>query len=204
MFTPVGERMAVRWACGFVRPSARQRAQLAPVWGQVLARSQVDAADVDLYLQRSRSVNAFTAGGRSVALTTGAQANFLTPRPSHAPDTTQIEALLAHELGHWDGNGTRIALVTTWLATPWRFAARLLLAIGLGFARRQPRRLLAVLVVAVVVVAVVQAIQHRRPTVAAVLICLAVAGVACPLADAALSRRDEFAADRYAARAQCR
>src|SRR4051812_43602547 len=55
VFTPVGERMVVRWACGFVRPSPRQRAQLDPVWRQVLARCNVDPGDVDLYLQRARA-----------------------------------------------------------------------------------------------------------------------------------------------------
>ena len=203
VFTPVGERAAVRWACGFVRPSARQRAQLEPAWHRVLGRCGVNPGDVDLYLQRSRAVNAFTAGGRSVALTTGAQAEFVKPHlvQHHEPpaNTARVEALLAHELGHWAGNGTRIGLVTAWLAAPWRFVSRLFLALGLAFAHRQPRRLLALLVVAVVGVAVVQAIQHGQHAVAALLICLAVAGVACPLADAALSRREEYAADRYAA-----
>lgn len=205
VFTPAGERAVVRWACGFMRPSARQRAQLEPAWRQVLARCQVDPGEVDLYLQRSRAVNAFAAGGRSVALTTGAQADFGKPHrvqhPEHAPSSAQVEALLAHELGHWAGNSTRIGLVTAWLAAPWRFASRLFLALGLAFAGRQPRRLLALLAVAAVVVAVIQVVQHGQSTVAAVLICLAVAGVACPLADAALSRRDEYAADRYAAAA---
>lgn len=203
--TSAGERAAVRWACGFVRPSARQRAQLDPAWRQVLARCQIDPGDVDLYLQRSRAMNAFAAGSRSVALTTGAQAEFVKPHlaqhPEQAPDTAQVEALLAHELGHWAGNSTRIGLVTAWLAAPWRFASRLFLALGLAFAGRQPRRLLALLAAVVVVLAVVQAIQHGQPMVAALLVCLALAGVACPLADAALSRCDEYAADRYAARA---
>lgn len=206
VFTPLGERAVVRWACGFVRPSPRQRAQLDPAWRQVLARCHVDPGDVDLYLQRSRAVNAFTAGGRSVALTTGAQAEFVKPHLVHnlvgaSPDTTQVEALLAHELGHWAANSTRVGLVTAWLAAPWRFVSRLFLALGLAFAGRQPRRLLAVLAVGVVTVAVVQAVQHGQAMVAVLLVCLAVAGVVCPLADAALSRRDEYAADRYAARA---
>ncbi|WP_375481064.1 M48 family metalloprotease [uncultured Jatrophihabitans sp.] len=203
VFTPVGERAAVRWACGFVRPSARQRAQLEPAWRRVLGRCGVDPGDVDLYLQRSRAVNAFTAGGRSVALTTGAQAEFVKPHlvqhHEQPANTARVEALLAHELGHWAGNSTRVGLVTAWLAAPWRLVSRLFLALGLAFAHRQPRRLLALLVVAVVGVAVVQAIQHGQPTVAALLVGLAVGGVGCPLADAALSRRDEYAADRYAA-----
>lgn len=201
VFTPSGERVAVRWACGSVRPSARHRALLDPAWRQALERCQVDPADVDLYIQRSRAVNAYAAGGRSVALTTGAQSVFLEPRPIHASDTECVAALLAHELGHRDSHGTRLGLVTAWLDAPWRFAERLLLGVAVAIARRQPRCLLSALVVAVVVVAVVQAVQHGQPMTAAVLTFLAVAGVACPLADAALRRHDEFAADRYAARA---
>lgn len=205
VLTPTGERVVVRWVCGFVRPSTRQQAQLDPAWRQVLARCQVNAHDVDLYLQRSHAVNAFTAGGRSVALTTGAHAEFLEARLVHNPDaaadTAHVEALLAHELGHWAGKSTRVGLMTAWLTAPWRFTSRLVLGLGLAFAGRQPRRLLAALAFGVVTVAVVQAIEHGQAKVAALLICLAVAGVACPLADAALSRRDEYAADRYAARA---
>lgn len=201
VFTPSGERVAVRWACGFVRPSARHRALLDPAWSQALERCKVDPADVDLYIHRSRAVNAYAAGGRSVALTTGARSEFLTPRPTHASDTDCVAALLAHELGHRDSQGTRLGLVTAWLAAPWRFAERLILGVAVAIAARQPRRLLAAVVAAAVVIAVVQAVQHGQPMTAALLSFLAVAGVACPLADAALHRHDEFAADRYAARA---
>jgi STE24 endopeptidase len=87
-----------------------------------------------------------------------------------------------------------------WLAAPWRFASRLV--IGLGRAtvgRRQPLRLLAAVVGAGVVIAVVQAVQQRQWAVAVVLSAVAVCAVLCPLADAAVSRRSEYAADRYAA-----
>lgn len=201
VFTRSGERVAVRWACGFVRPSARHRALLDPAWRQALERCKVDPGDVDLYIQRSRAVNAYAVGGRSVALTTGAQSDFLTPRPTHASDTECVAALFAHELGHRDSHGTRLGLVTAWLAAPWRFAERLILRVAVAVSSRQPRRLLAALVVTAVVVAVVQAVQQGQPMTAVVLSFLAVAGVACPLADAALHRHDEFAADRYAARA---
>ena len=66
---------------------------------------------------------------------------------------------------------------------------------------RQPRRLLAAVVLAGVVVAVVQAVQQRQWTVALVLGGVALAAVVCPLLDAAVSRRGEFTADRYAAAA---
>jgi hypothetical protein len=69
-----------------------------------------------------------------------------------------------------------------WLATPWRFASRLLIGIGLAtIGRRQPMRLLALVVVAGVVVAVVQAIQQRQLAVAFVLSTVAICAVVCPL-----------------------
>jgi Zn-dependent protease with chaperone function len=87
-----------------------------------------------------------------------------------------------------------------WLALPWRFASRLVIGIGIGtVGRRQPLRLLAVVVLAGVVVALVQALQQRQWAVAVVLSAVAVCAVVCPLVDAAASRRGEYAADRYAA-----
>jgi Zn-dependent protease with chaperone function len=91
-------------------------------------------------------------------------------------------------------------LVTLWLALPWRLASRLVIGIGLAtVGRRQPLRLLAIVVVAGIVIAVVQAVQQQQWAVAAVLSAVAVCAVACPLVDAAVSRRSEYAADRYAA-----
>ncbi|MBN9618659.1 MAG: M48 family metalloprotease [Actinobacteria bacterium] len=197
VFTPLGERVAVRLACGFSRPSARQRALLEPAWQQVLARCHVDPGDVDLYVQRTRAVNAFAVGGRSVALTTGAGADFLT----RSLTEDHLAALLAHELGHGASRGGRVALVAAWLAAPWRLAERFILGFARGAAGRQPRTLLVLVVTAAVGAAVAQAVQQGQVAVAVVLSSLAVFGVLCPLADAAMSRRDEFAADRYAAAA---
>jgi STE24 endopeptidase len=87
-----------------------------------------------------------------------------------------------------------------WLALPWRWVSRVV--IGLGFAlvgRRQPIRLLALVVTAAVVVAVVQAVQQQRWVVAGTLSAAAFCALACPLADAAVSRRSEYRADRFAA-----
>ena len=109
-------------------------------------------------------------------------------------------AILTHELGHHATRATKFALVTMWLALPWRFASRLVIGIGLAtVGRRQPLRLLALVALAGVVVAVVQAVQQRQWAVAVVLSAVAVCAVVCPLADAAVSRRSEYAADRYAA-----
>ena len=86
-----------------------------------------------------------------------------------------------------------------WLATPWRFASRLVIGVGLAtVGRRQPRGLLALVVVAAVVIGVVQTAQQGQVAGAVTLATVAICAVACPLADAWVSRRSEYAADRFA------
>ena len=191
----VGERVAVRVGAGFRRPTKVHVALLAPAWSAALARAGLTASEVDLYVQRGREPNAFAAGGRSVAVTTGVLAKFQARRLGEE----YLVAILTHELGHHATRATKFALVTMWLALPWRLASRLVIGIGLAtVGRRQPLRLLALVALAGVVVAVVQAVQQRHWAVAVVLSAVAVCTVVCPLADAAVSRRSEYAADRYA------
>ncbi len=198
VFTRLGERVAGRVGAGFRRPSKAQVALLAPAWAAALVRAGLAASEVDLYVQRSREPNAYAAGGRSVAVTTGVLAKF----QAHRRGEDYLVAILTHELGHHATRGTKFALVTMWLALPWRFASRLVIGIGLGtVGRRQPLRLLALVVLAGVVIAVVQAVQQRQWAVAVVLSTVGVCAVLCPLSDAAVSRRSEYAADRYAASA---
>jgi Zn-dependent protease with chaperone function len=65
--------------------------------------------------------------------------------------------------------------------------------------RRQPLALLCIVVVTAAVIAVDQAVQQGHWAVAAVLSGAIVCAVVCPLADAYVARRSEFAADRFAA-----
>lgn len=197
VFTRAGERVAVRIGCGFRPLSIRQQELLGPAWLEVLDRCGVSAGGVDLYLQRSRETNAYAAGGRSVGVTTGVAANFLAQTLTHA----DLSGLMAHEVGHQALGATRFTLVTGWLAAPWRCATRLVIGMVLRSSGRQPRRLLAALALTAAVVGVVQSAQHHQPVVAAVLATLTLCGMVCPLAEAVLSRRDELAADRYAAHA---
>src|SRR5580765_3895952 len=82
VFTRPGERLAVRAALGLRRPGRRQSDALAPVWAKALATAGFGAHQVDLYVQRAAAVNAYAAGGRSVAVTTGALREFLARRLS--------------------------------------------------------------------------------------------------------------------------
>jgi STE24 endopeptidase len=94
VFSRVGERVAVRVGAGFRRTTRAQSAQLAPAWSAALARSGLGAGEVDLYVQRSREPNAFAAGGRSVAVTTGVLAKF----SAHRTGDEYLEAVLTHDL----------------------------------------------------------------------------------------------------------
>jgi hypothetical protein len=94
----------------------------------------------------------------------------------------------------------RFTLVTVWLAAPWRLAAMGVLWLSAGLAgRRQPGWLIALLAAVVVTIAVVQAVGRGEWSTVVILTALVVAGVGAPLADAAVSRASERAADRYAA-----
>lgn len=194
VLTRVGERAVVRVGCGFHRPNAGQAVLLAPVWATVLERCAIAESEVDLYVQRRCEANAYAAGGRSVAVTTGVLREFQARRLSDE----HLAAVLVHDLGHHVTRANRYGLVTSWLAAPWRLARRMVVGVALPFARPQPPRGLAAVIATGVAVAIVQAVQARQWSVALVLTGVTVAAVLCPVADAALSRRSEFAADRYA------
>jgi STE24 endopeptidase len=180
--------------CGFRRPNAALAARSVPLWSRALWQCGIDPRDVDLYVRYSGESNAFAAGARSVVVTTGLLAEC---RVERLPDD-HVLAVLAHELGHLVTRANRYGLVTIWLTVPWRLARRMVVGIALPFARPQPSRGLAAVIATGVVVAIVQAGQAGQLSVALVLMGVTVAAVFCPVADAALSRRIEFAADRYA------
>jgi STE24 endopeptidase len=196
VFTRFGERATVRTAMGFRPLTSRQAAAFAGVWPAALGQAGYRANQIDFYLQRSATVNAYAAGGRSVAVSSGALREFLARRLSG----DRMQAVLVHELGHHGTGGTRFSLVVLWLAMPWRAASRLVLGLCYGMAgRRQPLALFWIVVLAAVGIAVGQAVQHGQWAVGAVLSGLIVCAVVCPIADAYVARRSEFAADRFAA-----
>ncbi|MCW2529559.1 MAG: rane protein of unknown function [Pseudonocardiales bacterium] len=196
VFSRTGERVAVRLGAGFRRPTATQTALLDPAWTAALSRCGLTRSHVDLYMQRSAHPNAFAAGRRSVAVTTGLLTKFQTRQIA----TEQLTAVLVHELAHLSSRATNFAMITLWLAAPWRFISRLVIGIGLATVGRcQPRRPLLLVVLAGLASAVADAIQQRQLAVAFVLISLPICAVVCPLAAAWVSRQSEHAADRYAA-----
>ncbi len=153
------------------------------------------AGDVELYVQTDQVPNAYAAGGRSVAVTSRVVEDYQAGRLSE----DQMMAVLVHELGHHATRATRPMLLALWLAMPWRLAARLLTGIGLALSGRPARRELIMVIAAGVAVAVTRALYQGQVLVGGVLAFVGLAAVLCPLADAAVSRRSEFAADRFAA-----
>ncbi|WP_336031692.1 M48 family metalloprotease [Geodermatophilus sp. FMUSA9-8] len=195
LLTRVGERIAVRGAYRFGRPSAVQAVVLQPAWATALRMTGTAAGDVELYVQAARVPNAYAAGGRSVAVTSRAVEDCKSGRLSE----NQLVAVLVHELGHHASGATRPMLLVSWLAAPWRVARNLLIALASVLAGRQSQRGAMVAVVVGLAVAVTRTLHQGQWMVGGVLVFLGLAVVLCPLADAAISRRAEFVADRFAA-----
>jgi len=193
--TRSGERIAVRVGFGFRRPSSAQWAALVLPWCSALDRAGIVRDAVDLYVAPGGDVNAYAVGRRSIAATSGALQHYR----ARWLGGLDLESVLVHELGHLAARAARSALISTWLALPWRLTSQAVLGLALAtVGRREPIRLLGLVVGAAVVRAVVQAIIAGQVAVAVLISTLAVCAVLCPLADAAISRRSEYAADRFA------
>ena len=193
LYGRAGERLAVRMGCGFRPPTPEQMKLAAPAWSAALRRCGIGVGEVDLYVHPARGANAYAFGKRSVAVTvgvlTGVQEGRLTQE--------ELAGVFAHELGHRATGSTSLALVTGWLAAPWRVASRLVVRLGWALAGRQPRGRLGGVVALGCVVAVVQAVQQRNWIVALVIGSVALAAIVRPLLEAAVSRRSEYVADQY-------
>jgi STE24 endopeptidase len=195
LMTRVGERITVRVVCRFQRPSPVQAAVLKPAWATALRVTGAAAGAVELYVQTARVPNAYAAGGRSVAVTS----RVLEDYESGQLAEDQFVAVLVHELGHHGTGAARPMLLVSFLVAPWRLAVSLLTGLGSILAGRQPRRGVVIAVVVGLAVAVTRALFQGQWMVGGVLAFVGLEAVFCPLADAAISRRSEFAADRFAA-----
>lgn len=193
--TRPGERLAVRLACGFRRPTAVQAAVLGRVTLRALVAAGAPAGRVDFYVRRGAGLNGYAAGARSVAISSGALEDFAARRHSRVV----IEAVLVHELGHLAVPGSRLMPAAAWLACPWRLLAGLLLrAAGAPGVRRLGGPFVLVLGVGVVI-AVIQMARTGQWAGAVGLAVVAVCAIGCPILGAAAGRATERAADGFAA-----
>lgn len=98
------------------QPTLPEQQRLDHAWGLVTNSAGVRADQYRLWVEDSNDLNASAAAGHIVAVTRGA----LT-LPPH-----QLEALLAHELGHHLGGHSWATLLTYWYSLPGRLLMRAL------------------------------------------------------------------------------
>jgi STE24 endopeptidase len=191
------ERIGVRLAYSYRPLTSREAAWLDPLRRLALARCGLPVDAVDWYVhQRMRGVNGCAAGGRSVAVSAGLVDALARGRLSQQ----QAVAILTHELAHIHDRATRYGLVIAWLAAPWRLVAAIFAGLLRAIVRHVPTaRASLVLVPVVGVIAAVQLAQHDAWFALSMLAGLAVIVAVEPLAQAAISRASERAADDFTA-----
>ncbi|TCO52967.1 M48 family metalloprotease [Actinocrispum wychmicini] len=132
MFVPAAERLLATMKFGARRPTADELRALRAPWNSVCQVAGVPSDRYSLWIEDTAEVNAFAAAGHIVAVTR--QTLQLSPR--------QVEAVLAHELGHHLSGHPAVSLFAWWCGLPARasvivirFLMRAVLAIGDIFAR---------------------------------------------------------------------
>ncbi|MFI9506470.1 M48 family metalloprotease [Nocardia sp. NPDC052566] len=169
-------------------PVSPETERLAAAWANVTSRPGLDGWPYSLWVQQSDELNAFAAPARMVGATSWAIAK-LAPR--------QLEAILAHELGHHLVVDARARLFDVCLAMPAVFLRRLgerggRLLEFLGDRAPAVRFLVAVGAAVAAVLASIPVLRDGGAAVLGVLLFVE------PLARAAQSRREESAADLVA------
>jgi STE24 endopeptidase len=157
-FVPAFEHFLLPLLFGLRSPTVRELAWLTPSWQAVCAAAGVDGSRYRLWVERSNELNAFAAGGRTVAVTRTA---LDLPPPS-------LEAILAHELGHHLAGHTRVSLFLWWLELPARILARLVRVLApavpyVGRAFAAFGRSVAVLVTVLLVLGILTALAFLDP-----------------------------------------
>lgn len=99
-FSPIGESI-LRFLSGLREPIRQERAVFDSAFKNVIKRSEYEQSDFDLLVSEDSVPNAFAIGQRTVAITRG----FL-----NLP-VDEIEAVLAHELGHHKNGDCKRLLV---------------------------------------------------------------------------------------------
>ncbi|MFJ1973131.1 M48 family metalloprotease [Streptomyces sp. NPDC087903] len=94
-------------------PTPDERARLEPVWHEVTARAGIEQGTYELMVENSEELNAAAVAGHVVGVTTYA----LNRIPS-----SNLAAVLAHELGHHTGGHAWAGLLGYWYSLPGRIA----------------------------------------------------------------------------------
>lgn len=94
-------------------PLAEERNRLEPIWREVTARAGIEADTYELMVENSDDLNAVAVAGHVVGVTTYS----LNRIPS-----SNLAAVLAHELGHHTGGHAWAGLLGYWYSLPGRLA----------------------------------------------------------------------------------
>ncbi|MFG2618477.1 M48 family metalloprotease [Streptomyces sp. NPDC048507] len=178
------EALLARYLLRLGRPLPDELSVLAPVWREVTARAGVDGGRYRLWIEEGEELMASGAGGHLV---------IITRRALETLPTSQLAAVLAHELGHHTAGHSWAQLLVWWYALPGRIAWRALAAA----ARSVRQTVRSVPGYAVVLSAVLLALAACRVLVLTFGLPMLLASL--PFLIAAVSRRTELRADRYAA-----
>ncbi|MGI8693568.1 MAG: M48 family metalloprotease [Geodermatophilaceae bacterium] len=190
------ERAVVRAFCRFRTPTSTEIEWLTPLRIWTERRWAAGPSRFDWYVSDDPEPAALAAGRRSIAVSSG----FLQLVGRGGLTEGKAMAVLLHEAGHHVTGGRRYGLVVCWLTWPWRSIYRCSMRLGqlLPGARSAMVLLPVVFGIAFVNVAGQDAPPEQVVAVLVLLVVLALAVFPHPLADAAVSRAGEHAADRYA------
>ncbi|MEU6311296.1 M48 family metalloprotease [Streptomyces sp. NPDC047014] len=179
------ERIVARHLLHLHRPLPAELAALAPVWREVTARAGVDGSRYELWVEESDGLNALAAAGHIVAVTRRALRDL---------PTSQLGAVLAHELGHHTSGHSWSGTLVWWYAIPGRCAWRVLSRLKPRLRRAAHGASVTALTVVVALTCYV-AFTTLRATYGLPLLLLTV-----PWLAAAVGRQAELRADAHAAR----
>ncbi|MFE0099595.1 M48 family metalloprotease [Streptomyces sp. NPDC059009] len=178
------EDFFARYFLRLQRPMPEEYARLEPVWREVTARAGVDGRAYELWIEDSDDLNAYAAAGHIVGVTRFA----LDRLPS-----SQLAAVLAHELGHHTGGHVWASLLGYWYALPGRAAwrlIRLIVVFAVVFTSHFSWLATAILVLVISVFTLATiTLLYGLPLVL----------LAIPYLIAAMGRRSELRADQHAA-----
>jgi len=195
--TAPGERAGLRCA-GFRRMSDVQRSLIESAHASALTRCGVKADAIDLYVIRDAVVGARAAGRRSVAVSAGLLHRLATGQIAAADATAILSRAVTQLAARTDAYG----LMRRWYSWPWRAGRQVLVTLTFGtVGRLQPPKMAIVGAATVVGVAIVQAVHQQHWATVTILAAITVFGVACPLANEAINKRERRAVDELVVRA---
>lgn len=122
VFVPATDKLLAALAHRLRKPTRTENAVLEPLLDEVCGAAGVDPRRYWLRVQNSKEINAMAVGGHVVGVSTAAL-----QLPSQ-----QLEAVLAHEIGHHLAGHTKISLLRWWYELPSRLVVLLVVVVAVG------------------------------------------------------------------------